>query len=116
MNKADELSRYLPLTESTYYILISLTEPLHGYGIMQKTESISKGQVKIGPGTLYGAINKLLKEGLIERVKEQDEKEDRKKSYILTALGKKLVLLEYNRLKCLVEYSKEFVDVMEDSI
>lgn len=53
------IAKYLPLTESTYYILLSLIDPLHGYGIMQKVERISEGTVSIGPGTLYGAFTTL---------------------------------------------------------
>lgn len=50
-----EIDRYRPLTETTYYTLLALAEPLHGYAIMQKVESMGKGSVRIGPGTLYGA-------------------------------------------------------------
>ena len=49
-----------PLTEAVYYILLSLTEPLHGYGIMQKAEQLSSGRVRLAAGTLYGALNTLL--------------------------------------------------------
>ncbi len=52
MKEQAEIDRYLPLTESTYYILLSLVEPLHGYGIMQKVDVLSEGTVAIGPGTL----------------------------------------------------------------
>lgn len=50
----------LVLTEAVYYILLSLYEPLHGYGIMQNVERLSNGRVKLAAGTLYGAINTLL--------------------------------------------------------
>ena len=53
------------LTEGVYYILLSLMEPMHGYGIMQNVEQLSKGRVKLAPGTLYGAINTLLERGCI---------------------------------------------------
>ena len=59
----------LPLTETTYYVLLALLEPAHGYLIMQKVEELSNQQVKIAAGTLYGAVENLLKQGLIESVK-----------------------------------------------
>ena len=67
-----EISKYLPLSEATYYILLALVEPLHGYGVMQKVEAMSDESVRIGPGTLYGAFTTLEKEGLISLVKEED--------------------------------------------
>lgn len=89
------IARYLPLTESTYYILLSLIDPLHGYGIMQKVERISEGTVSIGPGTLYGAFVNLEKEGLITMVKE----EDRRKTYALTVKGRQVLGEQIRRLE-----------------
>jgi DNA-binding PadR family transcriptional regulator len=89
------ITRYLPLTESTYYILLSLIDPLHGYGIMQKVERISEGTVSIGPGTLYGAFTILEKEGLITMVRE----EDRRKTYALTAKGRQVLGEQIRRLE-----------------
>ena len=54
------------LTESTYYILLSLYNPQHGYGIMQLTEQLSGGRVKLAAGTLYGALNALCEKGWIK--------------------------------------------------
>lgn len=93
MAKTD-INKYLPLSESTYYIMLSLIEPLHGYGVMQKVEIISEGQVKIGPGTLYGAFSVLEKEGLIQMIKE----EERRKSYALTSKGKQTLAEQIQRL------------------
>jgi DNA-binding PadR family transcriptional regulator len=90
-----EIDRYLPLTESTYYILLSLVEPLHGYGVMQKVELISEGVVKIGPGTLYGAFTTLEKENLIRKVGE----EDRRKIYTLTSKGSDVLREQVKRLE-----------------
>ena len=56
------------LTEAVYYILLSLVTPRHGYGIMQETERMSQGRVKLAAGTLYGAINGLLDKGWIKAV------------------------------------------------
>jgi DNA-binding PadR family transcriptional regulator len=88
-------NKYLPLTEATYYIMLALVEPLHGYAVMQKVEQISQGIVQIGPGTLYGAFDSLEKAGLIHMVKE----EDRRKSYELTSKGKELLLNQIERLE-----------------
>ena len=89
-----EFTKYLPLSEATYYILLSLVEPLHGYGIMQKVEGLSEGTVSIGPGTMYGAFTNLEKEGLIAMVKE----EDRRKSYALTAKGRQVLAEQIRRI------------------
>lgn len=94
-----ETNKYLPLTESTAYILMALVEPLHGYALMQKVDTMSQGTVKIGPGTLYGAFAQLEKEGLIEMVKE----EDRRKSYVLTAKGRSVLREHIRRTGILVK-------------
>lgn len=88
----------IPLTETTFYILISLIEPLHGYGIMQKVEKLSHGRIMFGPGTLYGAINNLQTLELIT-LYEGPSQIDRKKTYIITNKGMTLIDLEIVRLK-----------------
>jgi DNA-binding PadR family transcriptional regulator len=90
-----EINKFLPLSEATYYILLSLTEPLHGYGIMQKVEGMSRGLVRIGPGTMYGAFNTLEKEGLIRMVRE----EQRRKSYALTDKGRQVLAAQIHRIE-----------------
>ena len=94
----NQLFKYLPLTESTCYILLALNEPLHGYALMQKVETMSQGTVRIGPGTLYGAFSQLEKEGLIDMVRE----EDRRKSYLLTQKGKSVLQEHLRRMEILV--------------
>ncbi|MFE8700758.1 PadR family transcriptional regulator [Cytobacillus sp. FJAT-54145] len=105
--------QFLPLTYSTFYILISLLEPRHGYGIMQKVEELSKGETKLGAGTIYGALSKLEKQNLIK--KEGKEDSERRKSYILTSLGKEVVMLEFARLEQLVRNGKEYIDELNQS-
>lgn len=95
MNKIKKLS---PLTETTFYILISLLEPLHGYGIMQEVLSLSKGRIQLGPGTLYGALGNLVKAGLIVP-RSTGETNPRRKTYMITGLGKELIKYELRRLK-----------------
>ena len=84
-----------PLTEAVYYILLSLTEPLHGYGIMQKAEQLSSGRVRLAAGTLYGALNTLLEKGWIAA----GPQEGRQKRYQLTPLGREALLGELDRLR-----------------
>lgn len=90
-----EITKYLPLTEATYYILLALVEPLHGYGVMQKVETLSEGTVSVGPGTLYGAFTNLEKESLITMIKE----EERRKSYALTEKGRLVLIEQIRRLQ-----------------
>ena len=105
MANTDNIAKYLPLTESTYYILLSLVQPLHGYGVMQQVEVTSQGTVKVGPGTIYGAFSTLEKEGLILMVHE----EDRRKSYLLTEKGRR-VLKEYiHRLEIMTRNGLDIV-------
>jgi DNA-binding PadR family transcriptional regulator len=104
----DDTKKYLPLTESTYYIMLTLVKPLHGYAVMQKIEEISKGTVKVGPGTLYGAFTSLEKEGLIVKVKE----EDRRKSYVLTPKGKKVLMNQLKRLEIMTQNGLSVIDLL----
>ena len=94
-----QVDRHLPLTEATYYIMLSLAEPLHGYGVMQKVESISAGTVRLGPGTLYGVFAALEKSKLITKVSEAD----RRKSYQLTPLGRRVLDSQIRRLEIMVQ-------------
>ena len=104
----DDTSKYLPLTESTYYIMLTLVEPLHGYAVMQKIEEISNGTVTVGPGTLYGAFTSLEKEGLIVKVKE----EERRKSYVLTPNGKKVLMNQIKRLEMMTRNGLSVIDLL----
>ncbi len=89
------------LTEAVYYILLSLQQPMHGYGIMQNTEMLSKGRVKLAAGTLYGALSSLLEKGWIESLSE--EKNSRKKEYRITDKGQMVLQREILRLRELLE-------------
>lgn len=92
------------LTEGVYYILLSLTEPLHGYGIMQKVSQLSDNRVNLAAGTLYGAINMLLEKKYISALPE--EKDSRKKEYIITESGLETLKIEINRLEELLKNGK----------
>ena len=88
-----------PMTEAMYYVLLALTEPDHGYGLMGRIRELTGGRVVMGPGTLYGLLTKLRREGYILL----SEEDNRRKTYLITDEGKRALLDEYRRLKRLVE-------------
>ena len=95
------------LTESTYYILLSLVTPQHGYGIMQRTEALSGGRVRLAAGTLYGALNALCDKGWIIPLPVAEE--SRKKEYKLTEKGHEVLKNELNRLRQLVANGEQIL-------
>jgi DNA-binding PadR family transcriptional regulator len=89
----------LPMTEPVLLILLSLADrPRHGYAILQDTEKMSDGRVRLSTGTLYGALRRLLDEGWIARFQEEDNSRG-KQAYRLTSLGQRNLQQEVNRLK-----------------
>ena len=88
-----------PMPEAMYYILLALLRPGHGYGMMQRIRELSGGRLVMGPGTLYGVLSRMNREGLIVLTGE----DGRRKNYAITEAGKNALLLEYRRLKQLVE-------------
>ena len=94
---------YIPMTETAFYILLCLKEPNHGYGIVQKVENFTQGTVRLAPGTMYGSLSKLEKDGVIRFIKE----EEKRKIYQITPLGTELLEIERNRIERLYRISKE---------
>ncbi len=94
------------LTEAIYYTLLSLTMPMHGYGIMQNVKELSKGRVRLAAGTLYGVINNLLDKNWIEALPEEEQ--SRKKEYRITDLGKEILVAEIERLHELWKNGENF--------
>ena len=90
----------LALTEATYYILLSLVEPRHGYGIMQQAEALSGGRVRLAAGTLYGALSSLCEKEWILLLPTAEG--SRKKEYMLTERGYHVLKNELERLRELV--------------
>ena len=86
---------YVPMTETGFYILLCLREESHGYGSVKKTELLTNGEIKISPGTLYGSLSKMEKDGLIKYIKE----EDKRKIYCITELGTEVLELEMKRIE-----------------
>lgn len=95
------------LTESTYYIMLALYQPAHGYGIMQQVEEMSGGRVRLAPGTLYGALTALTDKGWIKPLPVVSG--SRKKVYQLTENGRSVLLKELDRLKELVTNGEKIV-------
>lgn len=110
----DDLSieKYLPLSESTFYIMLILVKPIHGYGLMQKVEALTGGEVTIGPGTLYGAFSTLEKEDLISMVRV----EDRRKFYVLTDKGRATLKAQMKRLKIMTQSARWILAESRDSL
>jgi len=96
---------YLPLTETSFFILLSLaTMPKHGYGIIKEVEAISAGRVVLAAGTLYSALRRMLEDGWIERLEDDPSNGDsrERKLYSLTDFGRRIFELESKRLQRLV--------------
>ncbi|MGT2753695.1 PadR family transcriptional regulator [Streptococcus ovis] len=99
----DKIKRiYLPMTESAFYILFALQEECHGYEITQRTKEMTAGQVVISPGTMYGTLSKMEKDGLIAFVREVEKR----KLYRITGLGKEVLGIELARIERLYKNSK----------
>ena len=97
-----------PLTEGVYYILLSLLQPLHGYGIMQRAEALSRGRVRLAAGTLAGAWTTLLEKGWVRALESWPD--SRKKQYQITPLGIDALRSELTRLEELVENGKTLLE------
>ena len=95
------MGTYAALTESTYYILLALYRPRHGYGIMQQVQNLSDDRVRLAAGTLYGALNSMCEKGWI--IPCGGDGESRKKEYKLSADGLDVLKHELKRLRELVD-------------
>lgn len=101
---------FLPLTAAAFHILLALADgERHGYGIMQDIAQRTNGAMRMGPGTLYGSIKRMLADGLIEAVDERPDPElddERRRYYRLTDLGQRVALAEARRLEQLVQLAR----------
>ncbi|EEG78484.1 PadR family transcriptional regulator [Dethiobacter alkaliphilus] len=104
------LKNYLPMTETAFYILLSLTQPRHGYGIIKHVEEITNNRIKLGSGTVYGTLTKMQKDGIITVHSDQR----RKTVYEITGAGKQLMLAEITRLKELHENAARYEEAFYD--
>jgi DNA-binding PadR family transcriptional regulator len=93
------IKTYIPMSETAYYILLSLSEPRHGYGIIKFVEELTGGRIVLGSGTVYGTLGKMSKDRLISICDDKD----RKTVYRITDDGKELLFFEIDRLKKVYE-------------
>lgn len=102
---------YQPLTPAVFHILLALSDgEKHGYAIMKDVEAQTNGQMKMGPGTLYGTIKRMLASGLIEETGQRPDPaidDERRRYYRLTGLGQRVVSAESQRLAALVTVARE---------
>lgn len=98
---------YVPMTETGFYILLCLKRPNHGYGIVQQVDRITDGEIRLTPGTMYGSLSKMEKDGLIRFVRE----EEKRKIYRITDLGEQVLELEMKRIERLY---RNMMEVRQD--
>ena len=101
------MKRSEPMSESYFYILLCLAKgENHGYGIMQMTESLSDGDVKIGSGTMYGATSNMMKKGWIREIMSDEPGQERRRLYQLTDTGREALRQEIARLQRMLDNAK----------
>ena len=93
---------YVPMTETAFYILFCLREENHGYGVVQRVEKLTDGAIRLAPGTMYGSLSKMEKDGVIRFIRE----EDKRKIYKITPLGEEVLALEIKRIERLYKIAK----------
>jgi DNA-binding PadR family transcriptional regulator len=102
--------KMLPLTPAVFHILLVLADKArHGYNIMKAVEAITDGQIKMGPGTFYGSIKRMLEARLIEESDvrpDPDLDDERRRYYRLTPFGQQVLRAEVERLAHLIRYAE----------
>ena len=93
---------YMPMTETAFYILFCLQKANHGYGIVQIVEKLTDGAIRLAPGTMYGSLSKMEKDGVIRFVRE----EEKRKLYEITELGREILDVELNRINRLYKIAQ----------
>jgi len=94
MNEEKAVKKYIPMTETMFFILLSLQKEHHGYGIMQYVRQLTNNRIILGAGTIYNSLSRLESDGLIKALSD----DDRRKTYITTELGKKILQAEAKRI------------------
>jgi DNA-binding PadR family transcriptional regulator len=109
-NLTHAMDELLPLTPTVFHILLALADQeRHGYGIMQEVMAMTQNQVRMGPGTLYGSIKRMLQANLIEESDERPDPElddERRRYYRLTDLGQRVLAAEAQRLYTLMDVAQ----------
>lgn len=101
------IKKYCPMTETIFYTLLALLQPNHGYGIMKFVRELTEDQVKMGTGTLYTMLGRLVEDGIIEVINECDGK----KTYQITEVGRRILVIEQHRLKKQCENGERIIGV-----
>jgi DNA-binding PadR family transcriptional regulator len=118
MTPADtaEVESLLPLPETVFHILVALADgDLHGYGIMQQVAALTDGRMRLSPGTLYGAIPRMLAQGLVEEVRTRNAADDRRRTYRITPFGRRVAVAETSRLQQLLMRARDAGFVLKKS-
>jgi len=95
MNIKKIKKRFIPMSETMLYILFSLREEQHGYGVMQHVKKLTGGRIVLGAGTIYQSLGKLATDGLISPTREIE----RKKLYLITKIGEQILIEEAKRIQ-----------------
>jgi DNA-binding PadR family transcriptional regulator len=99
---SDDVAALLPLPDAVFHILVALADgESHGYAIMQEVASLTDGRIRLSPGTLYGAIQRMTEQGLISEVTGR-RADDRRRAYRTTAFGRRVATAETERLRRLL--------------
>jgi len=104
----DDPGAFLPLSPATLHILLALAgEDLHGYGIMQEVSRQSEGRYKLGPGTLYDNLQRMMEQRMVQEAARRPVNEDpRRRYYRLTSLGRGVLSAEISRLEGVVRHAR----------
>lgn len=105
MDIESTVKKYLPMSETAFLILLSLTEPRHGYGISKWVKEKTKDRISLGSGTIYGTLSKMEKDKLITVYDEVDNRI----IYEITSRGRAILKAEYDRLSSLIDISKDIL-------
>jgi|SRR5580704_11118361 DNA-binding PadR family transcriptional regulator len=113
--KTDDLGSLLPLAPAALHILLALAaEDRHGYGIMREVERQSEGQYKLGPGTLYDNLQKLMDRGLVKQTAGPTSNDDpRRRYYRMTAFGRRVLSSDLERLKSVLREARLHLPAIE---
>jgi DNA-binding PadR family transcriptional regulator len=103
----EDFDQFLPLSPAALHILLALTsEDRHGYGIMREVARQSEGRYKLGPGTLYDNLQKLLDQGIVEERSPRSSGDPRRRYYRLSRFGRGLLSTEIERLEGVVREAR----------
>lgn len=106
--------QHLPLSPATLHVLLALTSgPLHGYGIMLEAARQAGGQYKIGPGTLYDNLKKLMVAGLVDESQPENKATGTRRTFQITSLGQGVLAAEVERLRGVLRHAHRAIGLAE---